>query len=83
MPALKLADVVRVRSIERLPDDDALRFGRRLPQVGDAGTIVGIVRAPGIVDAFMVKALDADGATAWVAGFTADALERIAPAEKS
>jgi hypothetical protein len=83
MPTLKQSDVVRVRSTDHVPVDDASRFGQRLPRVGDTGTIIGMVRAPGIVDAFMVKSVADDGSTLWVAGFTADALEVVTPAAKS
>ena len=42
--------------------------------VGDRGTVVDILQAPGLPDKYVVEASGPDGITVWLGDFTADEL---------
>ena len=71
--------VVRVRCLLRPPEQyDGWRFNQRAPRVGDAGTIVDILQAPGSPDNYVVESSGPDGITVWLGDFTADELDATA-----
>jgi hypothetical protein len=73
--SLQQYGVVRVIRLLRSPDAyDGWRFNQRPPRVGDRGTIVDILRAPGLPDNYVVEASGPDGVTVWLGDFTADEL---------
>jgi hypothetical protein len=67
---------VRVRRLLRPPEEyDGWGLNVRPPQVGDVGTIVDILRAPGFPDDYVVEASLPDGTTLWLADFSEEELE--------
>jgi hypothetical protein len=50
------------------------RVNQRPPRVGDRGTVVDILQAPGLPDKYVVEASGPDGITVWLGDFTADEL---------
>lgn len=68
--------LVRVRALEDAPDRyDGWRVNRRPPAVGDVGTLLDRLSAPGHPDRFVVECSGGDGTTVWLADFRAEALE--------
>jgi len=73
--------VVRVRMLDRaagakpLTSDD----NRRAPAIGDIGTVVEVLRAPGRPPVYLVECCDAAGATVWLCECLAQELEVISP----
>ena len=70
--------LVRVIQL-RYPLDayDGWRINRRPPAVGDMGTIVEILHAPGLPSKYVVESSDADGITIWLDDFDAEEIEPI------
>jgi hypothetical protein len=54
---------------------DGWRINRRPPRVGDVGTIVEILQAPGLPAKYVLEACAADGTTIWLCDFDADEIE--------
>jgi hypothetical protein len=67
---------VRVRRLLQSPEAyDGWRVNQRHPRVGDVGTIIDILQAPGLPDNYVVEAGGSDGATLWLGDFSAEELE--------
>jgi hypothetical protein len=71
----QLARVVQLRY--PLDTYDGWRVNRRRPAIGDMGTIVEIIHAPGLSNKYVVESSDADGITIWLADFDAEELAPI------
>jgi hypothetical protein len=75
---LKQYGLVRVVQLLHRPEAyDGWRVNRRPPQVGDIGTLVDILHAPGLADKYVVEASGPDGVTSWLADFAAEELEPV------
>lgn len=72
-------DVIRV--IAQIPADriDAGMSGAKDIRVGDMGTIVMVLTAPGMRTAYEIESVDHDGSTRWLATLFADEIERVSP----
>lgn len=67
---------VRVRRLVQPPDSyDPWRLNQRAPQVGDVGTYIDLLHAPGLPDHYVVEMCGVGGAPVWLAEFLADELE--------
>jgi hypothetical protein len=70
--------MVRIRQLLRPPEEyDGWRVNKRPPQVGDTGTIVDILQAPGAPDDYVVEASGPDGVSVWLGDFSAEELEPV------
>jgi hypothetical protein len=68
--------------LNRQPDEyNGWQLNIRAPAVGDLGTIVDVLPAPGQPPKFVVESCASDGATIWLGDFAADELEAISDAE--
>lgn len=79
MNHLKEYDVVRVTKLDQ-PNRhyDGTESVKRLPQIGDLGTIVHVYSgAQDINPAYIVECVDRNGFTVWMADFTAGELELV------
>lgn len=54
---------------------DGWRINRRLPQVGDVGTIVEILQVPGLPNKYILESSASDGTTIWLGDFDAEEIE--------
>lgn len=77
--ALEVYDVVRV--VASIASE---RIGERLSDakdvcIGDLGTILMVLPAPGVPTAYEVECVDPDGHTRWLATLFADEIERVSP----
>jgi hypothetical protein len=54
---------------------DGWKLNQRPPGVGDLGTIVDILHAPGVPDGYVVESSGEDGVTIWLGDFLAEELE--------
>lgn len=78
MSELRQYGLVRVVQLLQSPNDyDGWNFNRRSPRVGDIGTIVDILQAPGFPDDYVVESSDEDGITIWLGDFRAEELSPI------
>ncbi len=78
MAGFRQYELVRVRQLLRTPESyDGWRVNQRPPQVGDVGTLLDILHAPGIPDSYVVESSDADGVTVWLGDFAEDELEPL------
>ena len=78
MLPLQQCEVVRVRQLIQIPDAyDGWRVNQRPPQVGDVGTIVDILQAPGLPDNYVVESSGRDGVTIWLGDFRAEELKPV------
>jgi hypothetical protein len=77
--ALKLYSEVRIHQLLRGDDDayDDWGVNRRRPRLGDVGTLVEILQAPGAQDRYVVECSMADGNTEWLSDFVADELSPL------
>jgi hypothetical protein len=71
--------VVRITNLLR----DAAHYNgwgvnQRSPAVGDIGTIVDILHAPGCAESYVVESSGANGVSVWLGDFLADELESVA-----
>jgi hypothetical protein len=74
--------VVRVRMlIDRAAGAKPLTsdFNRRAPAIGDIGTVLEVLRAPGRPPVYLVECCDARGATVWLCECLPQELEVITP----
>ncbi|WP_093240165.1 hypothetical protein [Variovorax sp. EL159] len=70
--------VVRGRRLVGQADDyDGWRLNQRTPAVGDIGTLLDVLTAPGVADWYIVESSDANGTTVWLGDFLADELEAV------
>jgi hypothetical protein len=68
-------DMVHIRCLLRsLELYDGWRINQRPPRIGDVGTIVEVLRAPGLPDRYVVEASGPDGITVWLSDFEAEEL---------
>jgi hypothetical protein len=51
-----------------------------VPAVGDVGTLLDVLIAPGVADRYIVESSDGNGTTVWLGDFLADELEVVQPA---
>ena len=78
MNNLRLYDLVRVRQLLQDADSyDGWHVNRRPPQVGDIGTFIDLLHAPGLPDHYIVESSDSDGVTIWLGEFLAEELEPV------
>jgi hypothetical protein len=69
-------NIVRIRQLLRSPEEyDGWRVNQRPPQVGDTGTIIDVLSAPGLPYNYVVEADGLDGVTIWLGEFAAEELE--------
>ncbi len=74
--------LVRVVQLRHAPEDyDGWRVNRRPPHIGDLGTVLDILFAPGQHEHYVVESSDSDGITIWLSDFDAGELEPIDGAE--
>lgn len=67
---------VRVIRLVQPPDSyDSWSLNQRAPQVGDVGTYIDRLRAPGLPDVYVVEMCDANGVPVWLSDFLAEELE--------
>ena len=77
--AVKQYEQARVRQLIRSTETyNGWRVNTRAPQVGDVGTVVDILSAPGLPDNYVVECSAPDGRTLWLGDFTAEELEPLA-----
>lgn len=71
---------VRIRRLLQSPTEyDGRRADLRPPQVGDVGTLLDVLHAPGLPDRYVVESAGADGVTLWLGDFAAEELELLDP----
>lgn len=76
--ALQPYAVVRVvRLLGQADDYDGWQVNQRAPAVGDIGTLLDILTAPGVIDRYVVESNDGSGTTVWLGDFLADELEVV------
>ena len=76
MGGLRQYGMVRVRQLlHQAPHYYGWRINLRSPQVGDVGTIVDILQAPGEPDGYVVESSGPDGVSIWLSDFKAEELE--------
>ena len=76
MPGLEQYGLVRIRRLLQPPTEyDGWRLNQRPPQVGDVGTLLDILHAPGLPERYVVESSGSDGMTVWLGDFAADELE--------
>jgi hypothetical protein len=74
--------VVRVKALVDRPAGAMPRTSvddRRPPAIGDIGTVVDVLRAPGRPPAYLVECSDDAGATVWLCVCPAEELELVSP----
>ena len=70
--------LVRVAKLRRgMEDYDGWKLNLRSPVVGDIGTLLDVLHAPGLPDRYVVECSGADGVTIWLGDFDADELEPL------
>lgn len=75
MADLRGYSVVHVRQLLHPSEHyDGWRVNKRHPQVGDEGTIVNILHAPGLSDRYVVESSGQDGVTVWLGDFSSEEL---------
>lgn len=74
--------VVRVKMlVDRATDATRLASedNHRSPSIGDTGTVVEVLRAPGRPQMYLVESCDTTGASIWLCDFLAEELELVCP----
>jgi hypothetical protein len=75
MANLKQYSVVLVRQLLHPPEHyNGWKVNSRPPQVGDRGTIVDILSAPGVPDSYIVESSDEHGVAIWLGDFSSEEL---------
>ena len=75
--------LVRIRQLLKPPEEyDGWHLNQRAPQVGDLGTSVDILQAPGLPDQYVVESSGPDGVTIFLGDFAAEELEEAVAASK-
>jgi hypothetical protein len=68
--------IVRVRQLlQDASEYDGWGLNKRLPRVGDSGTVLDILAAPRYPTRFVVECVQSGGRTLWLADFLAEELE--------
>ena len=81
---LRQYGLVRIRRLLNAPDTyDGWRVNQRLPRVGDVGTLLDVLTAPGHPDRYVVECSGEDGISVWLADFLAEEIEPAAEWETS
>lgn len=76
MLGLEQYGLVRIRQLlQPLTEYNGWRVNQRPPQVGDVGTLLDILHAPGLPERYVVESSGSDGRTVWLGDFAADELE--------
>lgn len=76
MDQLKQYHLARIVQLLLPPEVyDGWRINRRPPQIGDAGTIVEILQAPGLSHKYILESSASDGTTIWLGDFDAEEIE--------
>ncbi len=76
---LRQYDVVRVVQLLRPAEAyDGWGLNQRPPQVGDVGTIVEILQAPGLPDDYVVECVGPGGRPIWLGDFFEEELAPLA-----
>jgi hypothetical protein len=75
-PQLEQYQLVRVvRLLHEPAHYDGWKVNQRPPSIGDVGTIVDILHAPGLQDDYVVESSGPDGVSIWLSDFLAAELE--------
>lgn len=78
MVSLEQYELVRIRQLlQPVAEYDGWRVNQRPPQVGDVGTLLDILHAPGLSDRYVVESSGADGVTVWLGDFAAEELDPL------
>ena len=73
--------LVRIRQLLGSPSDyDGWRISQRPPRVGDTGTLLDVLQAPGLPDRYVVECNDPGGVAVWLGDFSAEELDPAPPA---
>ena len=84
MLPLRQYDIVRVRKLLHHAEHyNGWGVNQRAPSIGDTGTIVEILSAAGVADAYVVECSDADGVTIWLGDFAAEEIESLGDARSA
>ncbi len=76
MSVLEQYSLVRIVKLKHPPEKyDGWRLNQRGPQIGDIGTVLDILHAPGFPDDYVVESSGPDGVDIWLGDFDADELE--------
>ena len=76
-PLLKEYELVRVRQLIQSVDAlDGWGVNQRPPALGDVGTLLDILTAPGVPRKYVVECSGKDGVSIWLADFFEDEIER-------
>ena len=71
-------EMVRVRQVRSSPEEyDGWRINQRTPRIGDVGTVLTILEAPGLPMRYVVECSQPDGITVWLSDFQEEELERL------
>ena len=78
MDSLRQYGLVRIRQLLQPPTEyDGWRVNQRPPAVGDVGTLLDILTAPGLPDRYVVESSGPDGVAVWLGDFAAEELEPL------
>lgn len=78
MVSVEQYDLVRIRQLfQPATEYDGWRVNQRPPQVGDVGTLLDVLHAPGLPDRYVVESSDTDGVTVWLGDFASEELEPL------
>jgi uncharacterized protein YjaZ len=78
LASFKEYELVRVRQLIQSADDhDGWRLNQRAPALGDVGTLLDILIAPGLPNKYVVECSGQDGISIWLADFFETEIERV------
>ena len=78
MGGLEQYGQVRVRQLLRPPAAyDRWQVNQRPPAIGDVGTLLDILTAPGLPERFVVESSGPGGVSVWLGDFAAEELEPL------
>jgi hypothetical protein len=70
--------MVRVTKLLRPVEEyDSWHVNKRFPRIGEIGTIVEILNAPGLPVLYVVEKTEDNGRTTWLSDFVAEELEPV------
>jgi hypothetical protein len=76
MERLVQYQIVRVVKLLGEPEQyHGWKLNRRPPAVGDTGTLLNVLCAPGLRDRYVVECCEPDGTTVWLGDFDAAELQ--------
>lgn len=80
MTRLKQYELVRVRLLLKKPEEyDDWNVNQRAPAIGDVGTLLDTLFAPGAPNSYVVESSGQDGITIWLSGFLEEEIESVSP----